>query len=85
MHRLDVLFGGADRSHLATLFVLPSFFALLQAKASTKSASMDPDDPGVNTIQLNQSMMNIATQIRVKAGRWLAVNCNDDEPCWLQF
>ncbi len=38
--------GGLIAATLATLFVLPSFFTLLQAKASTKSASMDPDDPG---------------------------------------
>jgi hypothetical protein len=30
---------------IATLFLLPLLFALLQSKASTKSASMDPDDP----------------------------------------
>jgi multidrug efflux pump subunit AcrB len=37
--------GGLIAATLATLFLLPLFFALLQAKASTKSPSMDPDDP----------------------------------------
>ncbi|MGV3483715.1 MAG: efflux RND transporter permease subunit, partial [Planctomycetaceae bacterium] len=37
--------GGLIAATLATLFMLPLFFALLQSKASTKSASMDPDDP----------------------------------------
>lgn len=37
--------GGLVAATLATLFLLPLLFALLQSKASTKSASMDPDDP----------------------------------------
>jgi multidrug efflux pump subunit AcrB len=37
--------GGLIAATLATLFLLPLFFAMLQAKASLKSASMDPDDP----------------------------------------
>ena len=37
--------GGLVAATLATLFVLPLFFALLQSKTSLKSASMDPDDP----------------------------------------
>lgn len=37
--------GGLMAATLATLFLLPLLFALLQSKASTKSASMDPDDP----------------------------------------
>jgi multidrug efflux pump subunit AcrB len=37
--------GGLIAATLATLFLLPLFFAMLQAKASVKSASMDPDDP----------------------------------------
>ncbi|MBX3420592.1 MAG: efflux RND transporter permease subunit [Pirellulaceae bacterium] len=37
--------GGLMAATLATLFMLPVFFALLQSKASVKSASMDPDDP----------------------------------------
>jgi hypothetical protein len=30
---------------LATLFILPSVFALVQRKAVRRSASLDPDDP----------------------------------------
>lgn len=37
--------GGLIAATLATLFLLPLFFAMLQAKASVKSPSMDPDDP----------------------------------------
>ncbi len=37
--------GGLIAATFATLFVLPLFFAMLQSKASLKSASMDPDDP----------------------------------------
>jgi multidrug efflux pump subunit AcrB len=37
--------GGLVAATIATLFLLPLLFALLQSKASTKSASMDPDDP----------------------------------------
>jgi multidrug efflux pump subunit AcrB len=37
--------GGLIAATLATLFLLPLFFALLQSKATTTSASMDPDDP----------------------------------------
>jgi multidrug efflux pump subunit AcrB len=37
--------GGLVTATLATLFLLPLFFAMLQSKASFKSASMDPDDP----------------------------------------
>jgi multidrug efflux pump subunit AcrB len=37
--------GGLITATLATLFLLPLFFAMLQSKASFKSASMDPDDP----------------------------------------
>lgn len=37
--------GGLLAATAATLFLLPLFFAILQSKASTKSASMDPDDP----------------------------------------
>jgi hypothetical protein len=29
----------------ATLFGLPTIFALVEARASTASASLDPDDP----------------------------------------
>ena len=37
--------GGLAAATLATLFLLPLFFAMLQSKASMQSASMDPDDP----------------------------------------
>jgi multidrug efflux pump subunit AcrB len=37
--------GGLIAATVATLFLLPLFFAMLQSKASLKSASMDPDDP----------------------------------------
>lgn len=37
--------GGLIAATLATLFLLPLFFAILRSKASSKSASMDPDDP----------------------------------------
>jgi RND family efflux transporter MFP subunit len=37
--------GGLLAATFATLFVLPSVFALVQRRASTKSASLDPDDP----------------------------------------
>jgi Cu/Ag efflux pump CusA len=37
--------GGLVASTFSTLFVLPAFFALLQNKTSTASASLDPADP----------------------------------------
>jgi multidrug efflux pump subunit AcrB len=37
--------GGLAAATLATLFVLPSVFALVCARATTKSPSLDPDDP----------------------------------------
>ena len=37
--------GGLIAATIATLFFLPLCFALLQSRASLKSASMDPDDP----------------------------------------
>jgi multidrug efflux pump subunit AcrB len=37
--------GGLIAATFATLFLLPLIFAMLQSKASLKSASMDPDDP----------------------------------------
>lgn len=37
--------GGLIAATLATLFVLPLFFTMLQSKAAVRSASMDPDDP----------------------------------------
>jgi multidrug efflux pump subunit AcrB len=37
--------GGLAAATLATLFILPSSFALLQSGAAGKTASLDPDDP----------------------------------------
>ncbi|MBY0507411.1 MAG: efflux RND transporter permease subunit [Bryobacteraceae bacterium] len=37
--------GGLVMATLATLTVLPAFYAILQARATTGSASLDPDDP----------------------------------------
>ncbi|MCA9182371.1 MAG: efflux RND transporter permease subunit, partial [Planctomycetales bacterium] len=37
--------GGLIAATMATLFVLPSMFALIQSRASSHSASMDPSDP----------------------------------------
>lgn len=37
--------GGLIAATLATLFVLPSLFSLVQNRASSASASLDPDDP----------------------------------------
>ena len=38
--------GGLALATLATLLVLPSVYALAQSRATTGSASLDPDDPG---------------------------------------
>ena len=38
--------GGLAAATLATLLVLPSVFAIVQARAHRRSASIDPDDPG---------------------------------------
>jgi multidrug efflux pump subunit AcrB len=37
--------GGLAAATAATLFVLPAVFALVQSRATTESASLDPDDP----------------------------------------
>jgi multidrug efflux pump subunit AcrB len=37
--------GGLAVATLATLIILPSVFAVIQRRSSTKSASLDPDDP----------------------------------------
>jgi Cu/Ag efflux pump CusA len=37
--------GGLIGGTIATLFVLPSFFALVQSRAGHRSASLDPHDP----------------------------------------
>ena len=38
--------GGLAAATLATLFILPSVFAIVMAGKHTRSASLDPDDPG---------------------------------------
>jgi multidrug efflux pump subunit AcrB len=38
--------GGLAVATFATLFVLPSVFIVVQGRSSTRSASLDPDDPG---------------------------------------
>jgi hypothetical protein len=37
--------GGLAIATFATLFILPSIFAVVQGRSSTGSASLDPDDP----------------------------------------
>jgi multidrug efflux pump subunit AcrB len=37
--------GGLAAATMATLFLLPSIFAVMQGSATTRSASLDPDDP----------------------------------------
>jgi multidrug efflux pump subunit AcrB len=37
--------GGLAVATFATLFLLPSVFAIIQGRSSTRSASLDPDDP----------------------------------------
>ena len=37
--------GGLALATLATLFVLPAFFVLLRKNSTTRSGSLDPDDP----------------------------------------
>src|SRR6516164_9047885 len=37
--------GGLAAATFATLFILPSVFAVVQARASVLTASLDPDDP----------------------------------------
>jgi Cu/Ag efflux pump CusA len=37
--------GGLVAATIATLFVLPSLFALLQHRVTQKTPSLDPDDP----------------------------------------
>jgi multidrug efflux pump subunit AcrB len=41
----QAVIGGLVAATLATLFVLPSFFALVQSRASHRSPSLDPYDP----------------------------------------
>jgi multidrug efflux pump subunit AcrB len=37
--------GGLAAATLATLFILPCFYAVLQTSKSFRSPSLDPDDP----------------------------------------
>jgi Cu/Ag efflux pump CusA len=37
--------GGLAAATLATLFVLPAAFALVQGRVTKRTASLDPDDP----------------------------------------
>jgi Cu/Ag efflux pump CusA len=37
--------GGLALATIATLFVLPSVFTIVRQRSSTKSRSLDPDDP----------------------------------------
>ncbi|MSU51119.1 MAG: efflux RND transporter permease subunit [Opitutus sp.] len=37
--------GGLALATIATLFVLPAFFAIIRRRSSTRSGSLDPDDP----------------------------------------
>lgn len=37
--------GGLLAATFATLLILPAIFAIVQSRASTKSASLDPEDP----------------------------------------
>jgi multidrug efflux pump subunit AcrB len=41
--------GGLLAATMATLSVLPTVFAMTQARQTTESASLDPDDPGSTT------------------------------------
>ena len=49
------MIGGLAAATFATLFVLPSVFALVQAKASTASASLDPGDLSSATFRPNHA------------------------------
>jgi multidrug efflux pump subunit AcrB len=43
--------GGLAVATVATLLVLPAIFALVQARAHRRSASLDPTDPGSSTAE----------------------------------
>jgi len=45
--------GGLASATIATLLVLPSVYALAQARATTGAASLDPDDPDSTHFRLN--------------------------------
>jgi Cu/Ag efflux pump CusA len=40
--------GGLAAATVATLFVLPAVFAIVQGRAHRRSASLDPDDPAAS-------------------------------------
>jgi multidrug efflux pump subunit AcrB len=46
--------GGLAIATFATLFILPSVFAIVQARASVLSASLDPDDPESRNYDLKE-------------------------------
>ena len=48
--------GGLVAATIATLLILPSVFAIVQRKATTSSASLDPDDPDSSHFQSNASL-----------------------------
>ena len=52
--------GGLIAATIATLFVLPSVFALIQARASTTSASLDPGDLQSNHYQPSAPATSLA-------------------------
>ena len=43
--------GGLAAATIATLFVLPSVFAIMQRHTTRKSASLDPDDPNSSAFE----------------------------------
>jgi len=43
--------GGLAAATIATLFVLPSVFAIVQRRTTRKSASLDPDDPSSSVFE----------------------------------
>ncbi len=43
--------GGLLAATLATLFVLPAVFAIVQGRAHRRSASLDPDDPSTSGVR----------------------------------
>ena len=44
--------GGLSTATIATLFVLPSVFAVVQNRSHRRAASLDPDDPQSSHYQL---------------------------------
>jgi Cu/Ag efflux pump CusA len=50
--------GGLVAATMATLFILPAVFAIVQRRTSRESASLDPDDP--HSANFNQQPPNHA-------------------------